>query len=170
MLRLHVLISNTLQVDNARQSPYSNLRGTKSYDASQARRQSQTNGMNGQSSQQSLPNSQKENPFDRGYEEYNISAEAVNYAGSTEHDKSSFESSLASPSLHGMQGSSNSTRVSSPLRETAGTTLSPQRSPLRSSFTMPSRNDDLGLGHNAWADADEDDPDFGKEQEVKLTF
>lgn len=165
-----MLTSISMQVDKAKQSPYSNLRGTKSYDASQARRQSQNNGINGQSSQLSLPNSQKENPFDRGYDEYNISAETVNYSGSAGHNKSSFESSLASPSIHGMHVSSNSTRVSSPLRETAGTTSSPQRFPLRSSFTMPSRNDDIGFGHNAWADADEEDPDFGKEQEIKLTF
>ena len=164
--------------DNRAQSLYSTLRETRSYDASMATRPK----ANGVTSQSSLPNGlqQRENPFNQGYDEYNLSAEAVNLDHrSPSHGKVSFESSVHSPSpRHSSQFPTESPhRIPSPLRESVNeASMSPRPRPLRSSPTMmPSssgnlnRIPDLGIEHNAWAD-EEDDEDFGREKEVKLTF
>lgn len=45
---------------------------------------------------------------------------------------------------------------------------SPQRQEFRSSLSMHSGSGGLNVEHNAWLD--EDDENFGKEQEVKMTF
>ena len=211
-MRLEVNGSNKA-VEKAQQSPYLNLRETKSYDGSEAFR---PRNLDVAASKASLPNGHRENPFDQGYDEYNLSAKALNYSvsaaqstlsfesvsrspgrdlpGSAEHGKLSFESGPRSPGLgsgsaeHGkLSFESSSLRSASPLRssqwpqespripsparespvrEAASTTPPPQRPPLRSSLTMPSGT---SLEHNAWADAP-DDEDFGKEQEVKMTF
>lgn len=156
------------------QSPYSNLRETKSYDASMAIHPK----TDADTSQSSLTNGhqQRENPFDQGYDEYNLSAEAVNLDHrSPEHSKQSFESSVHSPSpRHSPHFPIDSPgRLPSPIRESINQKEStPQRPPLRTSSTMPSgasvKIPGLGIEHNAWAD--EDDEDFGREKEVKLTF
>ena len=195
------------EAEKAQQSPYLNLRETKSYDGSMAFR---PRNLDAVASKASLPNRHKENPFDQGYDEYNLSAEALKYPdsaaqstlsfesvsrspglnpsgsaergklsfesvprspglgpGSVEHDKLSFESSsLRSGSpLRSSQRPPDSPRIPSPARESPGREAvdSP---PLRSSVTIPSGT---SLEHNAWAD-DPDDEDFGKEQEVKMTF
>ena len=145
--------------DHSPKSPYSNLKQTRSYDTVKKPSEVRSPATNGH----------KENPFDQGYDEYNLSAEALNYPGSATHSKLSFESSVQSPSPrlsnHLQMGSP---RIPSPTREVTDDSLSAQRPSLRSSLSLPSTSTNHGLEHNAWAD--EDDPEFGKEQEVKLTF
>ena len=156
------------------QSPYSNLRETKSYDASMAMHPE----TDAEASQSSLTNGhqQRENPFNQGYDEYNLSAEAVNLDHrSPEHNKQSFESSVHSHSpRHSSHLPTDSPgRLPSPIQEPINQKESTsQRPPLRTSSTMPSgasvKTPGLGIEHNAWAD--EDDEDFGREKDVKLTF
>jgi len=179
--------------EKSQESPYSSLRETKSYDGSMA---FQPKNLDVGASNNSPPKGHKENPFNQGYDEYNLSTEAVGLhqqLGSAEHSKlsfespqrspsqlpqsanhskASFESSLRSPSpRHSSQFPQESPRLPvSPLREQTDGTPPPRRPPQRSSLTMPdSSTGPAPLEHNAWLD-DEDDPDFGKEQEVKLTF
>ena len=156
------------------QSPYSSLRETKSYDASMA---AQPHKINADSSQSSLPNGlqQRENLFNQGYDEYNLSAEALNLDHkSPGRSMLSFESSVHSPSpRHSSNFPADSPRrTPSPLREAPGEASTPHRPSLRSCSTIPSSANTntagLGIEHNAWAD--EDDEDFGREKEVKLTF
>ena len=159
--------------DKTTQSPYSTLHETKSYDASMAVRPK----TNADISQSSLPNGlqERENPFNQGYDDYNLSAEIVNLDHrSPNHSNVSFESSVHSPSpRHSSQFPTNSpVRVSSPLRDPINEASMAQIPQLRSSSKMPSDASmniaGLGIEHNAWAD--EDDEDFGREKEVKLTF
>ena len=111
----------------------------------------------------------KDNPFDKGYDEYNLSAENISYPLSAEHTKLSFES----PPTPSLPEESRSARESPQIPGLNGSTeprLSAQTSPTLDSTltTHHSDDDNPSLEHNAWAD--EDDPEFGKEQEVKLTF
>ena len=155
------------------QSPYSSLRETRSYDGSMAMRPKTT----ADASQSSLPNGaqQRENPFNQGYDEYNLSAEVINLDHrSPGQSKISSESLGYSPSpQHSSQFPTDSPcRIPSPLRESINGASTPQSPPLRSNSTIPSSANTnfpgLGIEHNAWAD--EDDLDFGREKEVKLTF
>ena len=157
--------------DKPTQSPYSTLRETKSYDASMAMHPK----ANADISQSSLPNGlqQRENPFNQGYDDYNISAEIVNLDHrSPNNSKISFESPIHSSSpRHSSQFPTNSPgRIPSPLRDPITEAPMPQRPQIPSSSSpMPSMNiAGLGIEHNAWAD--EDDEDFGREKDVKLTF
>ena len=161
--------------DNTPKSPYSNLKQSKSYDAVQARvrdreaRASQPDNLDLKGTKSPLLNGHKDNPFDQGYDEYNLSAEALNYPPSAAHSKLSFGSSLRSPSPRRSTSlPMGSPGLPSPASIAAENMPSPQRPPLVSSPTMPSSIGSVGLEHNAWAD--EDDPDFGKEQEIKMTF
>ena len=161
-----------LNGDKPPPNPYSSLRETKSYDASMALPPE----ANVDTSQSSLPKgSQRENPFDKGYDEYNLSAEVVNLDHrSPERSKLSFDDSVHSPSpRHSSQFPTDSPgRIQSPPRESITDSTTPQRPPLRTSLTSPSTAETntpgLGIQHNAWAD--EEDIDFGREKEVKLTF
>ena len=172
------LSGSTTDDDKPAKSPYSTLRETKSYDASM----SMHSRTNADTSQSSLPNGlqqSRENPFNKGYDDYNLSAEAVNldHNRSPSQRKSSFGSSIRSPSpRHSSQfpATGSPARIPSPLRESVNEPSMPQTPPMRPSPTMlggggmnmpPSG---LGIEHNAWAD--EDDEDFGREKEVKLTF
>lgn len=147
-----------------------------SFDAVQARVQerrgcgtepSDHDGARSQVVSPSLTNGHENNPFDRGYDEYNLSAEAVVSPLSATHSKVSFESSLASPSPR--RSWLESSRPPSAIQETIENTATPHTPPLKSPLAISSpHSNDVPLEHNAWAD--EDDPDFGKEQEVKLTF
>jgi len=147
---------------DSQKSPYSNLWETKSHDG--------TRGMKSEaeSSQASLPNGNRENPFNQGYDEYNLSDEAVNGKLSAEL---SFEAPVQSPPPQHSPHSSLSTkspRLPSPLQQGYNNSPAPQRPPSRSSMTMPSSSSPIGPEHNAWADPD--DEDFGKEKEVELSF
>lgn len=158
--------------ENPPQNPYSSLRETKSHDASMAFHPK----ADADTSQSSLTNgSQRKNPFDKGYDEYNLSAEAVNLDHrSPEHSKASFESPDHSPSPRRSSHfpTDSPGRIPSPLREPINEPPTPQRPPLRTTLTSPSsrstNNPGLGIEHNAWAD--DEDEDFGREKEVKLTF
>ena len=161
--------------DQPPSSPRSNLKESKSYNDVQTRvrerqaRASQPNDLDLNGTKSPLSNGDKENPFDQGYDEYNLSAEAMNYPDSAAHSKVSFESSIQSPSpRRSTQLSMGSPRLPSPARDKVDERSSPQRPPLRSSLSTPPSTSNVGLEHNAWAD--EDDPEFGKEQEIKLTF
>ena len=179
--------------DQPSRSPYSTLKQSQSYDAvkkpvlERGGRSSEPNGLNSVGNSSPSPMGHRENPFDQGYDEYNISAEAVNYQESVAHSKHSFESSLQSPSPRrstnlpmyspGLQSPSprlsthssfNSPRPQSQTRDTAENDLPPSRPSLSTSPAIPSSASTPALEHNAWAD--EDDPEFGIEQEVKLTF
>ena len=157
-------------------SPYSTLHETRSYDASI----STHSRPNASTSQSSLPNGplqRGENPFNQGYDDYNLSAEALNLDQnrSPSPAKLSFDSSVRSPSpRHSFQFPTNSpARIPSPLRESVNEASSPHTPPLRFPLKMPANPTmnmppDLGIEHNAWAD--EEDEDFGREKEVKLTF
>lgn len=155
------------------QNPHSSLRETKSYDASMAMHP-KSEAVSSQNSVENIPQ-QRENPFNQGYDEYNLSAEAVNLDHrSPGHSKLSFESSVHSPSPRYSSHfpTDSRGRIISPKREPINEAPALQSPPLRTSSTMPSsastNNPDLGIEHNAWAD--EDDEDFGREKEVKLTF
>lgn len=166
------LNSSATDGDKTRQSPYSTLRETKSYDASMAVHPK----TNADISQSSLPNGlqQRENPFNKGYDDYNLSAEIVNLDHrSPNHSKISFESPVDSPSpRHSSHFPTNSPgRIPSPLRDPIIEAPMPQRPQISSSSSpMPSMNiAGLGIEHNAWAD-DDDEEEFGREKDVKLTF
>ena len=167
------LNGSATEEDKQPQSPYSNLRGTKSYDASMAMRPKP----NADTSHNSLPSSshQRDNPFNQGYDDYNLSAEMVNLEHqSPRHGKPSSDTPTHSPSpRHSSQFTTNSPgQIPSPRRDPITEAPIPPQPPLRSSSTIPSSADTTIPGsqveHNAWAD--EDDEDFGREKEVKLTF
>lgn len=159
------LNDSSMESDKA-QSPYSKLRETRSYDESSMPYRPKASEENSQSP---LPNGHKENPFNQGYDEYNLSEEAIKHKLSAEHGKLSFEIPQASPSpQHSPRFPHDSTGPPSPLREVENSTPSPQKPPMPSLPTAISQPSALGLDHNAWAD--EDDEDFGKEKDVKLTF
>ena len=173
-------------------SPYSNLRETKSFDGAGSSTTSPKPALgskpNGQESNTSLPT--RQNPFNQGYDEYNLSSEAMPGIASADHGKISFDelqmsssSPLQSPGLS--QPSPGKQPPGSPLRNEMETTTkggagSPatatlaQRPPFRSSISTPvpmSPTPNPTLGHNAWADdGEEDDPEFGKEKEISMTF
>lgn len=148
------------------QNPYSTLRETKSYDESIAHGAMPESA----ASQTSLPNRDKENPYNQGYDEYNLSQEAVNGKSSEEHSKLSFEVPKGSPSpQHSPRFPTDDPAPSSPLRHSYNVTPPPQRPTLKTTMTSPaSTTSGISIEHNAWAG--EDDEDFGKEQEVQLTF
>ena len=139
------------------QKPYASLRESKSYDETMAYR---IKDEEKQSLQASLPNGvgvhQQENPFNQGYDDYNIFDDAVNGRDSAEEPKLSFGPPRESPSSE-REKQVEPDPATPPTRPSLGTTMS---SP--SSATEVS-----SLDHNAWANEDED---FGQEQEVKLTF
>ena len=76
------------------QSPYLNLRETKSYDGTMP---SQPRNLDAVASKASLPNGNRHNPFDRGYDEYDLSAEALKSPQSAAQSSLSFESVSRSP-------------------------------------------------------------------------
>ena len=166
------LNGSAIKEDKQSQSPYSNLRGTKSYDAGMAMRPKP----DADTSQSSLPSSsqQRDNPFNQGYDDYNLSAVVNLEHQSPRHGKLSFDTPTHSPSpRHSSQFPTNSpSQIPSPLRDPTTEAPTPPKSPLRYSSTMPSsartNMPGLQIEHNAWAD--EDDEDFGREKEVKLTF
>ena len=164
-------------------SPYSNLRETKSYDGTSSATTSPKPALapktNGQESDSSLPI--RQNPFNQGYDEYNLSSDAMPGVASADHGKLSFEelqmsSPMASP---GLSQPSPGKQPGSPLRnemERKGGSPA-QRPALRSAVSTPAPLSSPPpssppapiLGHNAWAD-EEDDPEFGKEKEISMTF
>ena len=153
----------------SQQSPYSTLRETKSYDESTAYRFHKPEGP---ASQASLPNEQTQNPFNKGYDEYNLSTDSmVNGKPSVEHSTPSFSPKHSPSPQPSPRFPTTAPAPASPLRESHNVTPPTlQRPALRTSMTSPgSTTSGVSLEHNAWADEDEDD-DFGREREVKMTF
>ena len=148
-----------VDTDESASSPHGNLRSTKSYDETIAYRLKSEEG----ASHVSLPNdkvttSGKPNPFNKGYDEYNLSAEAVN-----SHHKGS-PSPRPSPSPRREEFDPKEVGTPPPHQHQ-------QQGRPSLSTTMSSPATTAGfdsVDHNAWVD--EDDPGFGQEQEVKLTF
>ena len=157
-------------------SPYSNLRETKSYDdtskTSTASKITSAFKTRIGASNSSLPSG--ENPFNKGYDEYNLSSETMPGVASADHGKLSFdELQKSSPghSPHFEQGSPGAA-PGSPLRQEIEKSSSPpQRPSLKSTVTapVPRSPSPSMLERNAWAD-EEDDPEFGKEKEISMTF
>ena len=117
---------------------------------------------------------EKDNPFNQGYDEYSMSSASIAVDFSTKpHDI--YHSSTFS-SVHSMAGSPSPQWPSTtnphthsdssiPQIDTKHDSI-PQRPPLNSSNTLPTSFEPVE--HNAWLDEDEED--FGKEKEVKMTF
>ena len=145
-------------------SPYAALRETKSFDGTMAHRSILKDADTGsQSAQVSSTNvhNQAENPFNRGYDKYNISQDAIKGKPGGRDPQMSLEAPKRSPSPY--------QRSPSLHQNHAHPSTPPQRPSMRTSLSSPGSVGGLeSLDRNAWAD--EDDPDFGKEQEVKLTF
>lgn len=182
-------------VEKPQQSPYSNLRETKSYSGDLPQRPK--NGLGG--SQPSLSNGSAHNPFSQGYDEYD-EYDSPHHKPGSEHIQMSFDqpvsttslsqappSSSRSPSYHSPQLSDThiarrspspnkslySPHIASPAavasRQGSPSPLpSPQRPEFRHSNSVQSGSSGLNIEHNAWLD--EDDEDFGREKEVKMTF
>ena len=147
--------------DKQEQSPYSNLRETKSYDGSPPYRPNPI----AASSEASLSNGHTANPFNQGYDSYdehgsseNIVAQGRNRAIDPQPSPSprqSFHSAANPPGI-----------IHTPeLQEKAP---HPPRPELTHAMTMPSGTSGASLEHNAWLD--EEDEDFGKEKEITMTF
>jgi hypothetical protein len=151
----------TPSIDKPEQSPYSNVRETKSYEGSPPYRPNS----DALSSQASLSNGQASNPFNKDYDSYDEHGSPENVVAqrkklATEFHQSpspgqSFHSAANSPGL-----------VHTP--ELQETTPHPPRPELTHSMTMPTAASGASLEHNAWLD--EEDEDFGKEKEIKMTF
>ena len=160
-----------LNIEERSKTPHADLRETKSYDGNHASAQegqrcpqAEDRGLTETRSSTSYGHT---NPFDQGYDEYNLSAEALSHPGSAPQSKPSCDSSLFSTSpRHSFHSPPRSPHFPPPPAED---TFTRQRSPLRSPLTVESNSNKDGLEHNAWADETED-PDFGVEREVKLTF
>lgn len=155
---------------SALQSPHSSLRERKSFDASMAHRPNRE----GETSQLSLPSGTRENPFDLGYDEYNLSAEAVNNSTSAEDSRLSFDIPVRrSSSEHSSRLPTPSPGVST-LQEEDHSAELPRQTSLRSSLSMPAAGGIMARSspeHNAWvADPDEEAEEMGGEREVQLTF
>ena len=143
------------------QSPYSNLRETKSYDGSLPYRPSPK--VN--SSEASLSNSHASNPFNKGYDSYDEhrSSESIVPQGKkhaidpqpSPSPGQSFHSATNSPGL-----------LPTPLLQEKPP--APPRPELTHSMTMPTGTSGASLEHNAWLD--EEDEEFGKEKEITMTF
>ena len=151
-----IKLSSNGSAEGTETNPHANFRETKSYDATMAQRLKENEK---ESSQLSLPNNihQKDNAFNKGYDEYNLSAESLGGKPSPGESKLSFEAprQSVSPRREAFAGSKPSTP--------------PPRPSLQTSLSSPASTAAMdSLDHNAWVD--EDDPDFGQEKEVQLTF
>ena len=155
------LNGDTPSPDKREQSPYSNLRETKSYDGSLPYRPSPVANL----SEASLPNGHESNPFNKGYDSYdehrsseNIVAQGENRTIDPQPSPSpgqSFHSTANSPGLvH-----------TSELQENTPHAPRPE---LTHSVTMPTGTSGASLEHNAWLD--EEDEDFGTEKKITMTF
>ncbi|KAF2498922.1 DUF726-domain-containing protein [Lophium mytilinum] len=144
-------------------NPYSTLRETKSFNDSIGREDLRTNGTPALPSNHREPSSS--NQFAKPYDEYD---EYDDYGHDEGNVSMTFDTSFKpapipqitkSPSLAPEPASIE------PPRSSWNSTPE-QRPPLRSTATTPNVN--LTPDFNAWAD--DDDEDFGKEKEMKMTF
>lgn len=155
--------------DNISRSPYSNLRETKSFDASIMRESTVDNAVSSTSLQNGyVPGAS--DPSTKVYEKYEEDENHKPQTNGESDVQMTFDSSYQSPSKSVASPQLPSTPSSDRPPETSSPSFTTplQRPGLRSSATMPSGISGLSLEHNAWADDDEDD--FGKEKEIKMTF
>ncbi|KAI9876568.1 MAG: Transmembrane and coiled-coil domain-containing protein 4 [Pleopsidium flavum] len=155
-------------VDKALQSPYSNLRETKSFDASMVSRPSATTTL----PQTDLRNGHDSNRhrFDRTYDKEDDAEGFAPRADGESEVRMTFDSSYHTPtrSDQSTQAAEIPLNDHSPAPFSSSTPTTLQRPELRSSATMPADLSGLSLEHNAWAE--DDDQDFGKEKEMKMSF
>lgn len=141
------------------QSPYSSLRETKSYEGSMPFGPRDVTG----NSQASLSNGTSSNPFDKGYDSYD---DPTSHQSSVENVNKSLNNIHQSPSPSKSSHSiANSPGLTVPAPDS---TQAPQRSELRTSVTSPGSTNGARYEHNAWLD--DEDEEFGKEKEVKMSF
>ena len=160
--------------DTAPQNPYSTLHSSKSYDHSLAYRPN-----NNAASNSSLPINVT-NPYNQGYDEYNLSQESIARGSqlSGAHSTPKVSSDAPRPSVPSSPQPSHqqlsprfpnndSSMPTSPLKQmqSSNSCSPPQRPELKSSRSSPAVGP-VGFEHNAWADEEEE---FG-EREVKMTF
>ena len=175
-MRLDLEGSGT-KVPASLQSPYLSLRETKSYDGSMP---FPTRDLDAAASKSSLPNGNRATPFDKGYDDYDVSAEAVKYPDSAaqsslslgnisrspglvpsgvEHAKLPFESTSRSPGHtpstgeeHGKPSFESSLRSTSPLRSSHYPQDSPrQLSPTRDLHSSTTPSQRPPLNHSLTA-------------------
>ena len=176
-MKLNINGAATSDKNIGKQTPYSTLRETKSYDASMAFR---PQNLDGNASHSSFPNDNNHNnPFNKGYDEYNLSEEAIHTRLGADQPQLSFEAQRHSASPSPPQLSPHfpvdaNQRPGSPLKQVLGSnsTTTPPPPPATKSLEPPNRVYSPGhaaqaVEHNAWA---EDEEEFGGEREVKLTF
>ncbi|KAL8830005.1 MAG: hypothetical protein Q9170_005928 [Blastenia crenularia] len=117
----------------------------------------------------------KDNPFNQGYDEYSVSSIAMATESSKKANgfypnsaSNGIHSTVSLPSPQWPPASCPYTTSDSsiPRHPDANDRSTPQRPTLTSSNTLPSSFEPVE--HNAWLD--EEDEDFGKEKEVKMTF
>ena len=168
-------------------NPYAGLRETKSYDGTSTTSVANASKPGGTISENCLPNgqSQKENPFNQGYDEYNLSAESVEHRRGSEQSKPSFDLSQSSSSPkqsppYSLDSKVNSsagpheverqppTQTASERPVLASSNSAPTGSSGMSADSPPAPAQNISFEHNAWVDAE--DEDFGREKEVTMTF
>ena len=170
--------SVTPGAENGKPNPYSTLRETKSYDGSMADRPK----ISDRNASNSSLRKSYSNPFNQGYDEYNLSDEAI----SADNAKLSFEAPR-----HAAQSSASlpqlSPRLPQELGQRSATPPRQRKSNLGSGCSTPpsQAGRDPGLPsalsspgfaqsveHNAWAgdQVEEEEDYFGQEKEVKMTF
>ena len=153
-------------MDQTPQNPHTNLRATKSHDGTVPSHSKHT------SSKADEPN-----PFDKGYDEYDEYDEigqAPTQESTVSFDPPSPPRPPSTPRSAGPSPSRSPARLAaaspvSPPTQAEAPHLTPQRPALQSAATSPIPASNHDLDHNAWA-ADEEDEDFGKEKDVRLTF
>lgn len=139
--------------DNNLQNPHSNLRESKSYDASMALRPKSDAG----GSQTSLPIRRPSNPF--AHFDDNSHRDSKSYNSSSQNVSMSFESAPQSPSRSPRLFAAQEPAATRPTPYPSEPTLNSEPKLLT---TVPS------LEHNAWLE--EEDEDFGKEQQITMSF
>ena len=161
-------------------SPYLNLRETKSHDGtSKDNTPSKFTSFfkSSKSSDPSLPTN-RENPFNKGYDDYDFPSENTTGVASADHGTMSFEAlakSSPKPSPRLSQEAFD-LPLGSPLRQEVEPHSSPQpqqRPTLQHTISAPapSSPNPPVLEHNAWAnEEEEDDAEFGQEKEISMTF
>lgn len=140
--------------DNNLQNPHSYLRESKSYDASMTLRPKSDAG----GSQTSLPIRRPSNPFAH-FDDNNSHRDSKSYNSSCQNVSMSFESATQSPSR------SPRLFAAQEPAETHPTTYLHEPTSL-SEPTMPAAVP--SLEHNAWLE--EEDENFGKEQQITMSF
>lgn len=141
---------------NGTSSPYSNLRQTKSSDASLSTQQKP----DANSSEQSLPNGRAAQPVEAPLSSLPTLDGQKPAVNGEENMQMTFDTSFDQPR--------QITKPSIPEETLQPRDITPPRPELKSSVTMPTAGlSTLNLEHNAWADEDEE---FGKEKEITMTF